>query len=392
MSWPLISRSPDLMRLLEEGYEIGICGSHLLVAHVPYATSERQVAYGTLVSTLELAGDMTTRPERHEAYFCGATPCDSDGQPLIKIINESVSRELAPEMVADHFFSAKPADGYRDYHHKMTSYVAMLASPAQELDPQATARTYPLIVPDGGEEDIFVYRDTASARAEIEALTAKLRIGPIAIVGLGGGGAYILDLIAKTPVAEIHLYDGDRFGQHNAFRGPGAASRAELEARPQKVDYWKQRYSPMHQKIFEHDYFLDESNVSELQAMAFVFVALDDPEAKQPIIAELERSGLPFIDIGMGVYEVDASLRGLVRVTASTPHMREHVSERVSLGRGAGGGDYDRNIQIAELNSLNAALAVIRFKKHFGFYADDAGEHNSIYVLSENELLSEDRV
>ena len=380
------------MRLLEEGYEIGICGSHLLVAHVPYATSERQVAYGTLVSTLELAGDTTARPERHEAYFCGATPCDSSGEPLMKIINESVSRELAPELVADHFFSAKPADGYRDYHHKMTSYVAMLASPAQELDPQATAQTYPLVVPDGGEEDIFVYRDTASARAEIEALTAKLRIGPIAIVGLGGGGAYILDLVAKTPVAEIHLFDGDRFGQHNAFRGPGAAGRAELEARPQKVHYWKQRYSPMHQKIFEHDYFLDESNVGELQGMAFVFVALDNPEAKQPIIAELERSGLPFIDIGMGVYEVDASLRGLVRVTASTPQMRAHVSERVSLGRGAGGCDYDRNIQIAELNSLNAALAVIRFKKYFGFYADDAGEHNSIYVLSENELLSEDRV
>jgi hypothetical protein len=71
--------------------------------------------------------------------------------------------------------------------------------------------------------------------------------------------------------------------------------------------------------------------------------------------------------------------------------MHEHVPERISLGSSDGGGDYDRNIQIAELNSLNAALAVIRFKKHFGFYADDAGEHNSTYVLAESELLSEDR-
>jgi hypothetical protein len=379
------------MRLLEEGYELKVRGSHLLIEHVPYATAERTVAHGTLVSTLDLAGEVTTRPGSHEAHFCGATPCDSAGQPLTKIINESVRRELAPGLVADHFFSAKPADGYHDYHHKMTSYVAMLAGPAQELDPEATARTYPLIVPDGNEEDIFVYRDTGPARAEIEALSSKLRIGPVAIVGLGGGGAYILDLIAKTPVAEIHLYDGDHFGQHNAFRGPGAASCSELEERPQKVTYWKQRYSPMHRKIFEHDYFLDESNVSELRGMAFVFVALDDPAAKQPIIAELERYGLPYIDIGMGVYEVDGSLRGLVRVTTSTPQMREHVPERVSLGSSDGGGDYDRNIQIAELNSLNAALAVIRFKKHFGFYADDAGEHNSTYVLAESELLSEDR-
>ena len=391
MSWPLISRSPDLMRLLEEGYQLEICGSHLLIKHVPYMTHERVVAYGTLVSTLELAGEVTTRPGQHEAHFCGEVPCDSSGQPLTKIINESASRELAPGLVVDHFLSAKPADGYQDYHHKLTSYVAMLASPAQELDPNATAQTYPLVVPDGGEEDIFVYRDTASARAEIESLTAKLRIGPIAIVGLGGGGAYILDLIAKTPVAESHLFDGDRFGQHNAFRGPGAPTLTELEERPQKVNYWKARYSPMHRNIVAHDYFLDESNTSELQGMAFVFLALDNPEAKQPIIAELDRFDLPYVDIGIGIYEVDTMLRGLVRVTASTPQKRDHIPERVSLGGGAEGGDYDRNIQIADLNSLNAALAVIRFKKYFGFYADDTGEHNSVYVLAESELLGEDR-
>ena len=379
------------MRLLEEGYELEIRGSYLLVNHVPYATQERQVAYGTLVSTLELAGEVTAKPGQHEAHFCGALPCDSSGQPLAQLINESSRRELAPELVADHFFSAKPPDGYRDYHHKMTSYIARLSGPAQELDPDATAQTYPLIVPNGDEDDIFVYRDTGPARSEIELLTAKLRIGPVAVVGLGGGGAYVLDLLAKTPVAEIHLFDGDQFGQHNAFRGPGAATRTELEERPQKVDYWKSRYSPMHRNIFAHDYFLDESNVQELQGMAFVFLALDNPEAKQPIIAELDRLGLPYIDIGVGVYEVDAMLRGLVRVTASTPQQRDHVSERVSFGSGGGDGDYDRNIQIAELNSLNAALAVIKFKKYFGFYADDGGEHNSIFVLAENELINEDR-
>ena len=34
---------------------------------------------------------------------------------------------------------------------------------------------------------------------------------------------------------------------------------------------------------------------------------------------------------------------------------------------------------------------MIRFKKLFGFYADDIGEHHSVYVLSENLLISEDR-
>ncbi|WP_318271316.1 ThiF family adenylyltransferase [Sphingobacterium cellulitidis] len=46
----------------------------------------------------------------------------------------------------------------------------------------------------------------------------KLERQKIAIIGLGGTGAYILDMVAKTPVKEIHLFDGDSFDQHNAFR------------------------------------------------------------------------------------------------------------------------------------------------------------------------------
>jgi hypothetical protein len=36
--------------------------------------------------------------------------------------------------------------------------------------------------------------------------------------GLGGTGSYILDLVSKTPVNEILLFDSDDFLQHNAFR------------------------------------------------------------------------------------------------------------------------------------------------------------------------------
>jgi hypothetical protein len=39
----------------------------------------------------------------------------------------------------------------------------------------------------------------------------KLELGKIAIIGLGGTGSYVLDLAAKTPVKEIHLFDGDKF-------------------------------------------------------------------------------------------------------------------------------------------------------------------------------------
>ena len=50
---------------------------------------------------------------------------------------------------------------------------------------------------------------------------------------------------------------------------------------------------------------------------------------------------------------------------------------------------YASNIQIAELNALNAAFAVIAWKKRMGFYQDCKNEHHSTYSLNCNLLLSE---
>jgi hypothetical protein len=36
-------------------------------------------------------------------------------------------------------------------------------------------------------------------------------------------------------------------------------------------------------------------------------------------------------------------------------------------------------------------LAVIRWKKLWGFYADQEGEHNSLYAIGGNEIINEDQ-
>jgi hypothetical protein len=51
---------------------------------------------------------------------------------------------------------------------------------------------------------------------------------------------------------------------------------------------------------------------------------------------------------------------------------------------------YASNIQIAELNMLNAAFAVLRWKKYFGVYADYRQEHESSYTIETNALISEE--
>jgi len=83
----------------------------------------------------------------------------------------------------DHSFSSKPADGYRDYHHKMTTYADMLSSPAAALDPTATAKSFRVIQAED-PESVFEYIDTASSRAGIYAVSQKLELEKVAIVGL----------------------------------------------------------------------------------------------------------------------------------------------------------------------------------------------------------------
>jgi len=392
MSHPLISRNADLRRLRDEGYEVSILNGHLVVGHVPYVDSDKQVRFGMLVSDLTLAGDDTTTPGNHVAYFVGDQPCDGDGRPLSKLILDGQSPyPVGAGVIATWWFSSKPISParYEDYHEKMTTYVAALSGHAEVLDPTATARTFRVV--DAAEDDVFAYHDTASSRAGIAAISQALRTGPVAVIGLGGTGAYLLDFLAKTPAAEIHLFDPDTFLQHNAFRSPGAATIEQLQAQPAKVDYLATAYAAMRRNIIPHPVEVTADNLELLDGMQFVFVAIDSGPAKAPIIDQLERRGIPFVDVGMGLYATESRIGGIVRSTLSTDRSgsRTAARDRISTSD-AGPGEYNTNIQIAELNALNAALAIIQYKKHLGFYDDADDTHFAGYVIDVNSIVNED--
>jgi hypothetical protein len=393
MSQQLIDRSPDLKKLRDEGYHLNIRSGYLLVEGIPYVNSRREIKFGTLVMNLVLAGNVTARPDDHVAHFSGEYPCNDDGIEIDKIRNQSGRRLLADGVTIQHSFSAKPVPQgfYQDYHAKVATYIAILSGPASRIDPNTTAKNFSVILSEKNADDPFNYIDTASSRADIVAVTQKLALKKIAIIGLGGTGSYVLDLLAKTPVREIHLYDGDTYLQHNAFRSPGAPSTDDLKAKQFKVTYFKDLYSKMHRGIGDHPVHIDAGNVEELLGIDFVFICIDKGSAKKLIVEKLEEFNLPFVDVGMGVQFDGQSLAGIVRVTASTQKKRDHFRSRVSLGDTAGANQYDRNIQIAELNSLNAALAVIKWKKTLGFYRDLKAEHHSQFTIDTSLLVNDER-
>jgi tRNA A37 threonylcarbamoyladenosine dehydratase len=392
MSQQLINLSTDLKRLRDEGYDIETRGSYLLVKHVPYVNSAKEVKFGTLVSELTLTGDVTTRPNNHVAYFAGDYPCNKDGSEMVKIRHQSQRQELDRDIVVNHSFSSRPAEGYSDYYHKMATYVAILSSPAQSIDPTATAKTFPAIETEE-DESVFNYIDTASSRVEITLVSRKLEMGAVGIIGLGGTGSYVLDLVAKTPVREIRLFDGDKFSQHNAFRSPGAPSIDDLKKEDKKVVYFKDIYSKMHRNIVAYDSYVNADNLNQFDGLDFAFLCLDSGEEKRLIVEKMEAINIPFIDVGMGVELVDNALIGILRVTTSTTKKRDHVrsKNRIAFLEGGIKNEYARNIQIADLNALNAALAVIKWKKLFGFYKDFEDEYFCAYTIDGNMLTNEDK-
>lgn len=381
----------DVARLIEEGYEVTIESGHLVMTNVPYVTVSRAIKLGTLVSPLTGSYSDVVRPSDHVIMFGGEFPCDASGRPLERIRNATRNEQVAGKWMINHRFSSKPKRGYYiDFHEKMATYAAILANQAAAIDPSVTPRTHRIIA--SADDSPFQYFDSASGRVGISNVTRKLTKRSIAIIGLGGTGSYVLDFAAKTPVDEIHLFDGDVFEQHTAFRFPGAATIEEIMGRPLKVEFLATKYSVLHRGIIPHPEYITADNLSKLEGFDMVFICIDANEIKTPIVSALESYGSKFIDSGIGVNLVQNGLTATLRTTTSKPNARQHVHNRnrIPMTQGPSKNEYTRNIQIVELNAIVAGFMILQWKQECGFYRDTEQELFSVFRVSDNHILNED--
>jgi hypothetical protein len=235
MSQKLINRNPDLKRLQDEGYQIEVKGGYLCVHHIPYLNQAKRILFGSLVANLELAGELLNPPKDHVIHFAGEYPHFADGTRILALQHSDQKIQVDSSLSTSFSFSNRPLDGFSNYYDKLTSYIKIISHQAISVNPDVTATPF-LPVIDCEEENVFNYMDTNSSRANINSINAKFINQKIAIIGLGGTGAYILDLVCKTKVGEIHIFDGDTFLVHNAFRSPGAASIDDLSSQVKKVE------------------------------------------------------------------------------------------------------------------------------------------------------------
>ncbi len=386
-----INLSEDLARLSDEGVQYSIIkGAYLVVEAVPYLGNKKQLMFGKLIFQLNVSGENLCPPADHTAYWAGEMPCNIDGSFITGLVNGPSVKTFGDGIISDYFLSRKPVENggmYKSYYEKVTQHINMISAPAKAIYPIGCVRVKSTpILP---SEDLpFVYADTNASRANITGVSECMEHQKLAIVGLGGTGMYLLDLLAKCPVEEIHLFDDDIFDNHNAFRAPGAASLSVLNQQPTKVQYASAIYGNMKRGIIPHCQKIMPENISELDDMDFVFICVDSSDVRNMIANYLADHDKSFIDSGLGLESVNGHIAGQVRVTTAISGHYEHLGEDLS-SKGDGNEPYATNIQIAELNSIAAAYSVIRWKQLLGFYGDTSSpkDWSFVYCVSSNNII-----
>ncbi len=262
--------------------------------------------------------------------------------------------------------------------------MGILAGPASELY-GASPYTF-RVVAETFSDSVFKFHDTLTSRAEITDLSAKFANDVVAVIGVGGTGGYVVDFVVKTPVKEIRGFDFDAFHVHNAFRSPGRLDPSELGKA--KAEVYQTRYENFRTGLSMQRKLIDASSVDDLAGVTFAFVCVDKGSARAGIFDVLISLGIPFIDVGMGLRRKEGSLTGMVRTTYYAPEYAQQLRRQELAPLNDGPDDiYRTNIQIGELNALNASIAVIKFKQLRGFYREDTPSHHLLFDIADFKIV-----
>ena len=311
----------------------------------------------------------------------------------------ATGHELGEGITVYMQWSRKPKSGggnrgYKDYHEKIETYVEEVGGEAEVKRPGILGAARAGGDPEVESKTRFKYIDTNTYRNGTRGIEQRIEDEVVAVVGVGGSGSYLVDILAKTNIKELHLYDDDVLEQHNAFRIAGAASIEELGSGKSKVEWHRERYEAVREKgIFAHVKRIDDETLKDLARCTTAFIAVDCLKSRRNIQNKCNEMGVLHISIGIGL-EIEGDnndqIGGMVKV--------ETQYRPKDVGRG-GNGIRDRgkeqdnqiygNVQTAELNMLGAALAITEWKAIRDVYRNERenGIDSILYTVSTGRIL-----
>jgi hypothetical protein len=363
----LASHNPFIKDLDELGYHVDFVGGYLVIYGLPYLDQDAALQHGDWACPVDLLDAVIDKPKHHQAWWRGNRPHDAAKRQL-RLGGGPDRVTVAPGLITDCSFSFKllndggVARDYLSFEEKTQTYLDAITGPALAAFPDATPLRG-IGVKAAAQGSPLRFPDTMSARYHINDISVLLRGKKVAIIGLGGTGAYILDFIARTHLERIALFDDDKVHVHTIFRVPGfipgAIKGLKVDALARQYGHWHAGIDPIPERI-------TSENIERLAEFDFVFVSVDGGPARLLIVDWLSAKGIPYVDCGMGLNRSTVGLSGFVRITGTDRKAFEtNVNSAYLPTENAKDDEYRKQPQITELNAFNAIMAVIRFKQHF---------------------------
>lgn len=406
MSSSLINRSEDLSGLKSAGYRLEIRGAYLIVRGIPYISHEGAIKTADIVSNLDFVvignEEVTAQPDNHTVWWTGDTPYYANGESMENYLSCGIwedGHDIGENITVSMQWSRKIKEGgqtrgYKDYKEKIETYIDEVAGQADSIKLGVLESARGGWDPTETSHSRFEYLDTNAYRNGLKGIESRIEDEILAVVGVGGTGSYLVDILAKTNVKEVRLFDDDVIKVHNAFRVAGAARVEELGGQKKKVDWHVDRYGAVRKKgLHVHKVKLDETNFDEICDCTTVFIAVDDLATRRNIQSACTKMKILHVSVGIGL-EIEgpssSQIGGMVKVETNfeacenTAEINKYPHDLdVNLNV------YRSNIQTAELNMLGAALAIAEWKAKRGIYRSDRDENNNttIYSVTTGEIV-----
>ncbi len=208
----------------------------------------------------------------------------------------------------------------------------------------------------------------------------------VAIVGLGGVGAWIADFVVKADPQEVHGWDYDRLEPKNILRMPGGLIPNAWIGRS-KADWFQETYSLIHSRVYGHNVRVLSEDVHEVAARAtFAFVAVDDAKARMMVCDALANAGIPFVVAGLSLVRKDTRVRVSMRIVTAHSDVSSWREAIPQVGQ-AGQDDYG-SLDLPEAYSMAAAWAVQSWRKMRGQLWQQQREECLDYCAGDQSLIA----
>ena len=167
----------------------------------------------------------------------------------------------------------------------------------------------------------------------------RLRNARVAVFGVGGVGGYVVEVLARSGVGELHLVDNDTVSLSNLNRQiialHSTLGRSKVEVAEERIH----DINP-HCKVVKYPFFYlpENADMIDLTQMDYVVDCIDTVTAKVELISRCHKMGIPLLSCMGAANKTDATAFRVRsrRVSTDTPP-RHTQQQRLCARRGRTG-------------------------------------------------------